>query len=90
MIHTHQLVCNSTITVLNDQWHTCIISIAVDEDRSSSAQHHDRGALMVTASLLGLVSLLLLMIAIVAGVYISYNRLCKRDKKVIRYNNIIQ
>jgi hypothetical protein len=36
---------------------------------------------MVTSSLLGLI---LLVIAIVASIYISY-RLCKRDKKVVRY-----
>ena len=64
--------------------------IAIEEDRSAqnssiiSIQHLNQSPLMVTASMLGLVSLILLVVALVAGIYISY-RLCKRDKKITRY-----
>ena len=53
-------------------------------------QHHNQVPLMVTSSLLGLVSLLLLVVAIIAGIYISYRLYYgKRDncklKNVTRY-----
>ena len=58
----------------------------IEQDTSFiiNTESHNQVPLMVTASLLGLVSLFLLVVAIVAGIYISY-RLCKRDKKVVRY-----
>ena len=67
----------------------------IEEDRNSSIisiQDQNQGPLMVTASMLGLVSFILLLIALVAGIYISY-RLCKHDRKVTRYrflHDIIQ
>ena len=70
--------CPSYI-LLNDLGDT---AIAIEEDTHTS--HQNQGPLMVTASMLGLVSFILLVVAIVAGIYISY-RLCKRDKKVTRY-----
>ena len=63
------MIHSTSYILLND------IIIVVEEDQ---------GPLMVTASMLGLVSFILLVVAIVAGIYISY-RLCKRDKKVTRY-----
>ena len=62
-------------------------SIAVEGDGSiqNSCQHQNQSPMMVTASMLGLVSFILLLVALVAGIYISY-RLCdKHDRKATRY-----
>jgi beta-lactamase regulating signal transducer with metallopeptidase domain len=57
-------------------------SVINTEISSINIQHQNQVPLMVISSLLGL---LLLVVAIIAGIYISY-RLCKRDKKIVRYN----
>ena len=67
---------STSYILLND------IIVAIEEDTHTSYQN--QGPLMATASMLGLVSFILLVVAIVAGIYISY-RSCKRDKKVTRY-----
>ena len=71
---------SSSYILLND----LDIIIAIEEDTHTSYQNQGLLTLMVTASMLGLVSFILLVVAIVAGIYISY-RLWKRDKKVTRY-----
>ena len=71
------------------------VPIVIEEEISQNSsiinvvQHHNQVPLMVTAAMLGLVSLLLLVVAVVAGIYIGY-RLYKRDKKVKRYRTTIQ
>ena len=65
-----------------------IDTIAIEDTRNSSVtniQHQNQGPLTLTASILGLVCFILLIVVIVAGVFISY-RLCKRDKKATRYH----
>ena len=73
-----------------------IHDIVAEEDRHQNfsfinVQCHNQlqVPLVVTASMLGLVSLLLLAVTVVAGIYISC-RLCKRHKKVKRYRTTIQ
>ena len=71
------------------------VPTAIEEEISQNSsiinvvQHHNQVPLMVTATMLGMVSLLLLVVAVVAGIYIGY-RLYKRDKKVKRYRTTIQ
>ena len=60
------------------------VSIVIEEDTQVISQN--QGPLTLTASILGLVCFILLIVVIVPGVYISYNRLCKRDKKITRYS----
>ena len=82
IIYKARLMMYSTTYIINFLNDLGDIVIAIEEDTHMSYQNQD--PLMVTASMLGLVSFILLVVAIVAGIYISY-RLCKHDKKVTRY-----
>ena len=57
-----------------------------DVDTATDIQPQNQGPLVVTASMLGLVSFILLTLAIAASIYIGY-KFCKHDKnfKVTRY-----
>ena len=56
------------------------------DDQCASVNVQNQGQLTLSlASVLGLISFVLLIAVIVASIYISY-RLCKRDKKVTRYH----
>ena len=71
------------------------VPTAIEEETSQNSsiinvvQRHNQVPLMVTATMLGMVSLLLLVVAAVAGIYIGY-RLYKCDKKAKRYRSMIQ
>ena len=63
-----------------------IIIIAIEEDTQNShtcTVQQNQVPLIATGSMLGLVTFILLMVVIVAGIYVSY-RVCKHDKKDIR------
>ena len=60
----------------------------MEADAQYSPPYQNQGPLMATASMLGLVSFILLVVAIVAGIYIGYRlHMCKikRDKKITKY-----
>ena len=87
MYYIYGISVSSLLIESTDSTDSMIISKAILEEDTSSiinTQCHNQVPLVVTASLLGLVSLFLLVVAIIAGIYISY-RLCKCDKKLIRY-----
>ena len=59
----------------------------MEADAEYSPPYQNQGPIRATASMLGLVSFILLVVAIVGGIYIGYRLhvLRKRDKKIPRY-----
>ena len=74
------------MTISDDHIYFFIIIAVDDVDTATDIQSQNQGPLVVTASMLGLVSFILLTSAIAASIYIGY-RFCKHDKKfkVTRY-----